>query len=1110
MVFTEWFLAILYLVGGLNDLFMDLVFYWKPLRKLVAQGRVNPIATPEELEGIPEQRIAIMVPAWDESAVIGAMLDSTCSRLDYRNYDIFVGTYPNDDATQMEVARAAFEYPQVHRVVCPNPGPTSKADCLNWVVEAIKLKEKESGKRYAMFTLQDAEDVVHPLTLKVFNRFVPEYDLIQLPVVPYERYLHKMTGGTYLDEFAEVHMKNLDARQAVGGMVPSAGVGTAFGREACDELAAQTNNVLFPPVSLTEDYDFSFRLFRNGRKSGLAKVWTVNRDNPENEYDELVAIREFFPAKFGDAVRQKQRWMLGIAFQGFQKLGWGRTWRERYMLMRDRIGVVSSLLNGASAVIVALYLETVGWALGHHAAWNADLGKFHVTPALQLLIDINVALLLYRMVQRALCVKEIARRRQMIMVPFRLVWGNVIDFYCTYHAIRRYVHSRWTGKPLKWLKTQHEFPNVESLLRTHRRLGDLLLECRMISPAQLSAALATQKWQVEGHRTLGDILLGMAAITQEQLTATLTLQNRSKVRVQEAAEAALADEPILARVVERADEAGVVPAIAAMADEPAVVAVEPVATAPMQPLQVPEMVPQVVYIKPRAPAMMRLPEVEAAAGLIPASARLSETRPSSPVSAPVSAPVVEAVQTPKVEDVSLAVVQRPSVPVRQAPVIPISRARSVAVRKQTDGSRRFSMLHAVASKWKSPFPSKRILVAIGTRPEAIKLAPLVRELRMRMGTQGGPEQVFVCATGQHQEMVEEALASFGIDVDLNLGVMTPGQTLAGVSARVLSSFETVIAEFQPDWVVVQGDTATTSMVALAAFYAGVRVAHVEAGLRTNDLQHPFPEEFNRRMVGIFASVHFAATDWAKNNLIREGVDHRDIVVTGNTGIDALRSNCERLGLRPERHSERQKPIHTGAIRVLVTAHRRENLEEGIANICGAIANLVTKDPGKYVFLWPLHPNPKVKEIARAHLSEFRDVLLTGPAKYDELLGYLDQCDVVLTDSGGLQEEAPSFAKPVLILREKTERPEGVKAGMAWLVGTDQVRIEAAIETLAQQIAEHRTLRTPYNPYGDGFASLRIADFFGGRPVHEFGEAAERELRKIPLGAREYERLQTVG
>ncbi len=396
MIWLEWVLAVLYLFGGLNDAFMDLVFYCRPLRRWIAQGRENPTCDESELHALPEKRIAILVPAWDESAVIGAMLESTCDRLEYTNYDIFVGTYPNDEPTQMEVARAAFDRPNIYRVVCPNAGPTSKADCLNWVIETVKLREKESGERYEIFCLQDAEDVVHPLTLKVFNRFVPEYDLVQVPVIPYERGLHKLTGGTYLDEFAEVHLKGVTSRLAVGGMVPSAGVGTAFSRAACDELAAQTNHVLFPPVSLTEDYDFSFRLFRNGRKSGMAEVWVDRTDAAGRDIKELVAIREFFPAKFGDAIRQKQRWMLGIAFQGAQKLGWGTGWRERYMLLRDRVGVLTSLLNlSALYIFFRLYLA-ITVSLLHHNSWAQSLPPFYPSHALSMVIDANLVLLLNR------------------------------------------------------------------------------------------------------------------------------------------------------------------------------------------------------------------------------------------------------------------------------------------------------------------------------------------------------------------------------------------------------------------------------------------------------------------------------------------------------------------------------------------------------------------------------------------------------------------------------------------------------------------------------------------------------------------------------------------
>ena len=805
--------------------------------------------------------------------------------------------------------------------------------------------------------------------------------------------------------------------------------------------------------------------------------------------------------------------MLGITFQGWEKLGWGKTWRERYMLLRDRIGVLTSILNAATLLIVMSVSEAIVSALIHHHAWNSDLGRYHLPGTLNVLIDINLLLLAHRIVQRALCVKEIARRRQMIMVPFRLVWGNVIDFYCTIHATRRYLHSRITGTPLKWLKTAHEFPNVEQLLRTHRPLGDLLLERRLITPAQLSDALATQRWQGSKRIPLGEILIAMPAITLEQLDETLALQARSKVRVQEAVEAVLAEEPIAARREESAIRVVVpslVPSMVVADEQPmsatAVFGARPVAevldetadpiyaiTSPPIDLAIPNPVGQLAAPPTSLQSPTLQEEFDSASWRDGVPAWLQIAPPAAtPTPVVVALPPVALVEPPPVER-----------PAARTPVIPINGFHSAP--KQN--TRRFSMLHDVASNWKTPFPSKRILVAIGTRPEAIKLAPVVRELQSRIGTRGGPTDILVCATGQHQEMVEEALAAFGVEVDVNLDVMTPDQSLAAVSSRVLSRFEQVITDFQPDWVVVQGDTSTTAMAGLAAFYAGVRVAHIEAGLRTHDLEQPFPEEFNRRMVGIFANIHFAATDWAKNNLLREGVAEEDIVVTGNTGIDALRTNCSRLGLK----LERPRPQHSGPIRVLVTAHRRENLEDGIANICEAIAALVTKEPGKYVFLWPVHPNPRVHEIAKAYLWEHRDVILTAPAKYDELLGYLDKCDIVLTDSGGLQEEAPSFGKPVLIMRDKTERPEGVRAGMAWLVGTDRMRIQGAIEQLAEQIAEHRSLRTPHNPYGDGYASARIADFFAGKPIQEFGAFLERDEvpRRMPVAAHAAARYQTV-
>jgi adsorption protein B len=1094
----EWLLAIVYLVGGLNDFFLDLVFYLKPLRHALAQGRENPRCEEWELHNEKEKAIAILIPAWDESAVIGAMLESTSDRLDYANYDIFVGCYPNDEATQFEVARAAFDRPQIHRVVCPNPGPTSKADCLNWVVEAVKLNELETGKRYEIFVLHDAEDVVHPLALKVHNRFIPEYDLIQLPVIPYERPLSNFTGNTYLDEFAENHLKSLVSRLAVGGMVPSAGVGTGFSRAACDELALQTNHVLFPPVSLTEDYDFSFRLFRNQRKSGLAEVWVDRTDARGRHVKELVAIREFFPSTFGDSIRQKQRWLLGITFQGAQKLGWGKSLRERYMLFRDRVGVATSFFNLIALLVFFVIGEHIADALLQHQPWNSELSAFVPTHWLSILIDINLVLLANRMFQRGAFVARVARRRQALIAPFRMVWSNVIDFYCAVHAVRRFTYSEYTGKPLKWLKTTHEYPNVETLLRRHRPLGDILLERRLISPAQLRDGLAIQQRPAFRDRYLGEILVESTVLSQDQLLDALAVQTFTKANLRTPVEEILDERESTPLIINQP-----VPQPAGAAQRPSLF--------PSQ-------------LTPAAAASGT--GAFAAASTIPVGiasdpiARSSRGVPHLPANRTGirSFTFAGAANRP-----SRASIPAPPEPQRStaAPELVTEVTRLVSPYPAQSTPRRFKMLHALASdrnsdvtpntnpEKRNELPAgpvqKRFLVVIGTRPEAIKLAPVIAELRARAVAQNRPDEMFVCTTGQHREMVAEPLALFNITPDLDLNLMQPGASLAEISARVLEHFSQVLMQVRPEWVVVQGDTATTSMAALAAFYAKIKVAHVEAGLRTHDLQNPFPEEANRRMVGIVASIHFAATEAARKNLVREGVAESSIRVTGNTGIDALRLHCQRLGLSLT-DSNRSGP---GPVRVLVTAHRRENLESGIENICQAIRALATEYPDRFHFVWPLHPNPVVTELAHSALTGLRDVTLTPAVSYDRLLALLAQCDVVLTDSGGLQEEAPSFGKPVLILREATERPEGVWAGVARLVGTNTAQIKSALAEAALSIEAQkiRNLTTdihpaiPANPYGDGRASARIADFFLDQPVQEFVHPVVPALKRPSVPAR---------
>ncbi len=361
-----------------------------------------------------------------------------------------------------------------------------------------------------------------------------------------------------------------------------------------------------------------------------------------------------------------------------------------------------------------------------------------------------------------------------------------------------------------------------------------------------------------------------------------------------------------------------------------------------------------------------------------------------------------------------------------------------------------------------------VMVVFGTRPEAIKLAPVVRALRDR-------SSVFVCVTGQHRTMLDQVLRVFHIQPDRDLAVMQPNQNLFDLTANVVRALGPVLAEVRPRFVVVQGDTTTTFAAALAAFYAHVPVAHVEAGLRTHDKQRPFPEEVNRRLTSVLADVHFAPTPWARENLLREGVPAERIVVTGNTAIDALLWVAGELdGGRLE--AALPEPVLRLADRyrlVLVTGHRRESFGAGFERICQALRQIVEQEP-EVAIVYPVHLNPNVREPVFRLLGGHPRLLLIDPLEYVAFVALMQRAELILTDSGGIQEEAPSLQKPVLVMREKTERPEGVRAGAAKLVGTDVEAIVGAVSTLLHDSASYRAMASAGNPYGDGQAARRIA------------------------------------
>ena len=370
---------------------------------------------------------------------------------------------------------------------------------------------------------------------------------------------------------------------------------------------------------------------------------------------------------------------------------------------------------------------------------------------------------------------------------------------------------------------------------------------------------------------------------------------------------------------------------------------------------------------------------------------------------------------------------------------------------------------------------KKVTVFVGTRPEAIKLAPVIIELRARPAD----FEVLVCASGQHREMLVQALDDFGIQVDVRLDVMTHDQGLAQLTARLFEALDPVLAEHAPDWVLVQGDTTTVLVAAMLAFYHGIAVGHVEAGLRTGDLRRPFPEEMNRRVAGVVSNRHFAPTAVARDNLLRENTPPAAILVTGNTVVDALLTMRERVRRQPPQlPQDVARALQRLERLVLITGHRRENFGSGFEQMCAAIAELAERRPDT-AFVYPVHLNPNVLRPVNAILAGIDNVVLCAPVSYPQIVYLMDRAAAILTDSGGIQEEGISLGKQVLVMRELTERPEGMRSGLMRLVGVDRQTIVRGVgDALASPV---RVAEDFVSPYGDGKAALRIVDDLAGYP-----------------------------
>lgn len=526
---TGWFVlqviiaiaAIIILLSSIDDFYVDLQYWTLTLRRAFRRNRFGLPAKAGDLDKRPEQAIAIFVPAWQESEVIGKMIANTMRAQHYKNFHIFVGCYHNDPDTGEVVDQLHRIYPNVHRVDVGHDGPTSKADCLNWIVQGVVLFETQNDIDFAALVLHDAEDVIHPYSLKIINWVVPEMDLVQLPVFSMPRSPFDLVGGHYMDEFAEWHTKDMIVREWMTGIVPSAGVATAFSKRAILRLAAEEGNLPFNTDSLTEDYDIAQRFEYLGLRGAFVRhKLRVPREGTENDKKpkykwrkEIVGTREFFPNNFSTAIRQKSRWMLGISFVGWEQIGWTGSRGNQYFLYRDR----KALLTAPMAMIAYLVVLSISfyglWVWLTPNAWQLAplIEPYSMT---WFLVIINVFFLVMRVLHRAFFVFQLYGPVHALISPLRIVVSNVVGFFAYARAFRQYFWSRLTGKRLTWDKTSHAYPSARELLSGRPKIGDFLVHEGAAARAAIDDALSAQ---VRTYRPLGLLLLDRGSVSDEAL-----------------------------------------------------------------------------------------------------------------------------------------------------------------------------------------------------------------------------------------------------------------------------------------------------------------------------------------------------------------------------------------------------------------------------------------------------------------------------------------------------------------------------------------------------------------------------------------------------------------
>ena len=497
-------LAFLLLISGIDDFVPLLICLRGHLKSGAAAG-----CDAADDEERTERSIAIFVPCWHESAVIGNMVRHNLAVIRYRNFDFFLGAYPNDEGTVSVAAQLAREFPNVHLAQCPHPGPTSKADCLNWIYHAMESVEAARGARFDTIVLHDAEDLIHPQAFAVINRERDHAAMVQIPVLPLKTGLAEITHGVYCDEFSEYQLIDMRARQLSGSFIPSNGVGTGFARDVLERLAQEGQGQVFDPASLTEDYEIGVHI----HAMGYRQVFATLRRGPHG----VIATREYFPHTMRAAVRQRTRWITGIALQCWERHGWRGSWRTRYWFWRDRKGLLTNPLSVvANLLFIAGVLDYFA-CLPFHRPWAFTVQS----PLVANLCAITLGFQCCRTLVRAICTGWLFGWAAALTVPVRAFHANLINCSAAACAVHAYFAARRQKRALTWLKTEHAYPHRDSLDGHRRELADVLIGCGYVSAEQMTSARAA----FESGATLDLLLLANKLVDEDQLCRAISLQS---------------------------------------------------------------------------------------------------------------------------------------------------------------------------------------------------------------------------------------------------------------------------------------------------------------------------------------------------------------------------------------------------------------------------------------------------------------------------------------------------------------------------------------------------------------------------------------------------------